>query len=905
MERWREPGAAPRAEAPGPMSERSGPELPTGTITFVFTDIEGSTRLVQELGTERFGAVIEEHGRALSAAFDGQDGTRVRTEGDAYFYVFRLAAQALSATVAAQRALAAGSFPHGASIRVRMGMHTGEGVLATAESGVDYVGYDVHRAARIAAAGHGGQILLSETTAALVQDRLTAEVTLRDLGSHRFKDLGRPERVFQAVIEGLPGHFPRLRSLDRTPNNLPTQLSSFIGREGEIQEGERLLEGTRLLTLTGPGGTGKTRLSIQIAAAAAEDFPDGVFFVALAPLVDPALVPSTIASELGLTLEGQRPPIDQLADHLKEKRLLLVLDNFEQILPAALQLADLLRRAPAIKMLVTSRAALRIYGEHELPVPPLALPDLAALPDAQQLSQFEAVRLFIERASATKPDFAVTNENAPAVAEICARLDGLPLAIELAAARIRLLSPQAILARLEKSLAFLAVGSRDLPARQQTLRGAIAWSYDLLDEPARRLFRVFSWFAGGGTLEEIEAVCGHVCGDGLDVLASLQVLVEHSLVRQRELLGEPRFFLLQTIREYGRERLDENADAEPVRRRHAETFLALCERAAPELMGPGRKQELDRLETALDNLRTAVDWAIGVGAGDIARRFGIALWRFWQMRGHLQEGRATFERILALPSGPDSPILAAALEAAGGVSYWQGDIPSARGFYQRCLDLCRRLGDERAIANACYNLTFGLFMSTKDEPAQTGALLDEALALYRKLGDRAGEAKTLWATSSWYYAGDDMVRARQAVEACVPMFRALGDSFGLGWALHILALTDILSGNFAAGRAALEEAVEIFAPAGDLSAITLILDDFARLEAGMGNLERAVRLTGAAAALRRHSGTELGGLVSLVFGRPDAVERLPAAAVEAILKEGAAMSCQEAVSYALTPDKQP
>jgi tetratricopeptide (TPR) repeat protein len=465
-----------------------------------------------------------------------------------------------------------------------------------------------------------------------------------------------------------------------------------------------------------------------------------------------------------------------------------------------------------------------------------------------------------------------------------------------------LLTPQAILGRLEKSLAFLAVGSRDLPARQQTLRGAIAWSYDLLDPPTQRLFRMFSRFAGGGTLEQLEAVCGAVCGDDLDVLASLQTLVEHSLVRQREVAGEPHFFMLQTIREYGTERLDESPDAEAVRRRHAETFLALCERAAPELLGAGRKQELDRLETAIDNLRGAVDWAVGAGAGDIARRFAAALWRFWQMRGHLQEGRSAVDRILTLPAGPDSIELAAAFEAAGGIAYWQGDMPAAGIFYQRALEICRRLGDERAIANACYNLSFTYFVTQNLDSARTEALLDEALALYRKLGDQAGVAKALWATSSFQDQKGNRQAAREALEESVPMFRVLGDSFGLGWALHGTALNELADKNFAAARAAMEEAIQIFAPAGDLSAITLILDDFARLESAVGNVERAVRLTGAAAALRKQSGTDLATLVNQVYGHSDAADRLPPAAVEAALKEGADMSCQVAVSYALSPN---
>ena len=393
-----------------------------------------------------------------------------------------------------------------------MGLHTGEARLGSAATGADYVGYDVHRAARIASAGHGGQVLLSEPTSVLVRDALPAGVTLRDLGEHRFKDLGRPERVLQLVIAGLPADFPPIRSLNAVPNNLPIQVTSFVGREREIAEGVTLFQQARVLTLTGPGGTGKTRLSLQIAAQVAHQFPGGVTFVALAPISDPELVAPAIVEALHLEA-GSAPPRDRLLQHFRDQQALLVMDNFEQVLAAATLVADLIRASPGLKVIVSSRGPLRISGEQEMPVPPLALPDPGA--SAERVSQYEAVRLFIERAVAVKPGFAVTNENAPAVAEICARLDGLPLAIELAAARIKLLPPAAILTRLQSRLGLLQSSARDLPDRQKTLRGAIAWSHDLLDEPGRRLFARLAVFAGGGALDDVEAIAaaptGHRC----------------------------------------------------------------------------------------------------------------------------------------------------------------------------------------------------------------------------------------------------------------------------------------------------------------------------------------------------------------------------------------------------------
>jgi predicted ATPase/class 3 adenylate cyclase len=869
--------------------------LPTGTVTFFFTDIEGSTKLVRELGAGRFGDVLDLHGRILRGAVRENGGHEVRTEGDSFLCVFVNPSGAVAAAAAAQRALAATPFPHDAVVRVRMGLHSGEGALATSNSGADYVGFEVHRAARIAASGHGGQVLVSEATRALVQDALPSGVALRDLGEHRFKDLTRPERVFQLVIEGLPVDFPRLRSLDRTPSNLPTPLTSFVGREREVAEGRRLLGATRLLTLTGPGGTGKTRLSLQIAAASADDFPGGVTFVPLASIVNPELVLPSVAHELGLTLAGQRSPLAALAEHLADKRVLLVLDNFEQILPAAADVAELLRQAPGTKVLASSRAPLRVYGEQELPVPPLALPDAATPPD--QLSQFEAVRLFIERAVATKPGFAVTNESAPAVAGICARLDGLPLAIELAAARVRLFPPQVILARLEKSLSFLGGGARDLPARQQTLRGAISWSYDLLDERGRRLFRRFACFAGGAELEQIEAVC---VDDA--VLDDLQALVEHSLVRQREDDHEPRFHMLQTIREYAEERLAEDPDATPVHRRHAEAYLSLAERLAPTLMGPERKGSLDRLERDVDNFRAAVSWAIATGATETALRLGAALWRFQQMRGYLIEAHGELERILATPGASEhGGRYAAALEAAAGLAYWRGDVGATKAHYADALAIWRALGDEGESANALYNLSFASWMGdpSKADDVAILALLGEATAIYRRLGDKGGLAKSLWATADVRaFVQKDLDRARATSYEALALFREAGDRFGLGWNLHQIGSFNVTTRNLEAARRELDEALALFAEAGDVTGLVVLLGDFARLSAASGDLLRGVRLAGAASALQRKSGADLAKVVDELEGAVDSSSHPSPDEAAAAWAAGQAMSVDDALAEA-------
>jgi class 3 adenylate cyclase len=447
-------------------------ELPTGTVTFLFTDIEGSTRLLHELGPD-YEPVQTDHMRIIREAIATGGGREIRTEGDAFFAVFSSAAGAVSSAVRAQRALSAHPWSHGGSLRVRMGMHTGEGRL----SGGDYVGIDVNRAARIAAAGHGGQVLISEATRILVADDLPVGIIVRDLGEHRLKDFDQPTRLHDLVIDGLPAAFPSLNTLE-TPTNLPVEPTSFVGREQELGEIRRLLGSTRLLTLTGPGGSGKTRLALRVASDQLDRYPDGVFFVELASVNEPHLVPSVIASALRTGEQGPLPILETLQIELWHRTALLVLDNFEQVIEASPTVGALLSGAPRIKVLVTSRGPLRIQGEQEFAVPPLELPDPAHPPAPEELTRFEAVALFVERATAIDPKFVLDGRNSQAVVEICRRLDGLPLAIELAASRLRLLSVSTIHEHLDRALSLLAVRSRDLPERQRTLRGAISWSYD-------------------------------------------------------------------------------------------------------------------------------------------------------------------------------------------------------------------------------------------------------------------------------------------------------------------------------------------------------------------------------------------------------------------------------------------
>ena len=883
------------------MSEGRG--LPAGTLTFLFTDIEGSTKLQNELGTDRYQDVLETHTRVLRDAFkDG--GVEVRVDGDALFLVFPVAAKAVRAAAAAQRALAKAMFPHGATVRVRMGMHTGEGRPATADAGADYVGIDVNRAARVAAAGNGGQVLLTEATATLARPGLGDGVSFRDLGEFRLKDLANPEHLYQLVISGCAADFPPLRTLDQTATFLPAQPSTFIGRVREIAEGQRLLEKARLVTLTGPGGTGKTRLSLRIAEESAHDFRDGTFWVPLAPITDPDLVPSTIAHSLGVQVSGSEMPLRRVLDHIKGKRMLLVLDNFEQILPAAPVVGELLGASPALKVIASSRAPLRIAGEQEFPVPPLDVPDPQHLPALDVLAQSDAVRLFIERASAVRPDFRVTAENAGAVAEICNRLDGLPLAIELAAARVKVLTPQAMLPKLREGLDMLASTARDLPERQRTLRGAIAWSWDLLNPAECKLFSRLAVFVGGGMLPQIEAICGPAKELGGGVLDTLSSLVEHSLVRQTEIEGEPRFRMLVTIREYAVERLDASDERDLIRKRHARTYLALAEEARPHVQKSDQKRWLDLLELDHDNLRAALESSIADGRGEDACRLVWALWRFWQVRGHLVEGAHWCERVLALPTTGVPPlVLMRALEAAAGVAYWRGDFPIATDAYMKAAEIAHAHGNDSEQANAEYNLSFVFGIPGSDLPRALD-LLRSARAKWARVGDRAGVARAAWGLAAFLQMGQRgeadrsrLQEARAAAQEALAVHRAGSNRFDLAWSLHMTGMIDAKREAFADAAAAFREAAQIFTEDNDLSGLVIIASDCAELAGAQGQFERQAVLVGLADALADRAGTGLLRDIQRQDGRATANDIAPE--FRLALERGRAMGTAEGIAYAL------
>jgi predicted ATPase/class 3 adenylate cyclase len=898
------------------VTELRGPT--TGVVTFLFSDIEGSTKLELSLGTERYAVLRERHRELLRAAFVANGGHEQSTQGDSFFVLFDSARSAVRAAIEGQRALANEPWPDGVAVPVRMGLHSGEALLG----GGDVVGYDVNRAARIAGAAHGGQIVVSDAVRSLAGAGSDGTFELRDLGEHRLKDLLAPERLAQVVAEDLRTEFPPIHSLDARPNNLPTQLTSFVGRETELEEALRLLSGTRLLTLTGPGGIGKTRLSLQIAAAASDDFPDGIWFVPLEPVRERELVAPTVARVIGVTEKANRPILDGIAEAIGSGRVLFVLDNFEQAIDAAPIVPEMLARSPGLRILVSSRIALRVSGEQEYAVPGLPVPlDPARLSELERLNlpadqrtvtaatleTFDGAQLFAARARAVRPGFELTDANAPAVARITARLHGMPLAIELAAARIKLLSPEQIVARLEDHLSLLTAGSRDLPERQQTLRGAIAWSYDLLEPGTRRLLCRLSVFVGGCELEIADDVCGPSSEIGIDVFDGIATLVDQSLLRVEDLGETPRYVMFDAIREYAAEMLQANGECDAIEERRSRAFLELAESAAPQLAGADQRRWLDRLEREHDNLRATIMWAANKPDPDLAIRVAFALWRFWQQRGYLNEAQTRLDDLHG--RGWDlAPLLRARLaEARGGVAYWQADQATAEACYTEALELWRQIGDRREIANALYNRAYaeaawimGGEGGAGDAP-RARRMLEEALAIYRELGDVAGEGNILWALGSFHFFANEMPEAEATYREALALHRAGGNRTMEAWSLHMLALALVSQQRAAEAKAAAHEALTYFKEAGDVAGITLVLDDLSGVALFDEDLPRAGRMWGAARHLQAMTGADLAGFNETGFGSlgyPTARQVLSPEDLERYAAEGAAMSIDEAVAYA-------
>ncbi len=764
-------------------------DIPTGTLTLLFTDLERSTHLLQQLG-EQYSGVLADYRHLLRTIFGQWNGHEVDTQGDAFFVAFTRATDAVSAAIAIQRALADHPWPEGVTLRTRIGVHTGE-PQRTSEG---YVGLEVHQAARIMSAGHGGQILLSQTTCTLVEPHLPEGASLRDLGEHRLKDLHRTTHLFQLVAAGLPADFPALKTLESHPNNLPLQPTPFIGREKEVAQLCTLLcrEEVRLVTLMGPAGVGKTRLGLQVAAELADAFADGAYIVPLAPVQEPEQVVTAIMQALSLSEAKDQAPLALLQAALKNKRLLLLLDNFEQVVEAALPVAALLSACPRLTVLVTSRVMLHLQAEHAFVVPPLAMPSPTQVPDLATLSQYDAVALFLERAQAVKADFQLTPANAPDVAALCARLDGLPLAIELAAARTRYFSPRVLLERVEEGLSVLSGGVRDVPARQQTLRAALAWSYELLGTQEQQLFRRLAVFVDGCTWEAAEQVCRAAGGLDGNFQERLLSLVDKSLLRQDEQVGEaertPRLGMLQLLREFGLECLERAGEMEVTQQAHAAYYLCLAEEANSHLNEAEETQWLERLEQEHENWKAALHWLVEqteVEHLEQALRLAGALWWFWSMRGYISEGRSFLEKALAKSKGVGTAVRAKALDGAGMLALNQDDFDLAETQLDEALALYRELGEQAGRAH-CLSL-LGLIAYARSEYAAARAQLEEAEALFQQGGDRRGQAYCLVAGARVCIAQGEYNQAQALLEESLGISRAVGDTGLLGLVLYLQA----------------------------------------------------------------------------------------------------------------------
>jgi predicted ATPase/class 3 adenylate cyclase len=877
-------GTTPRAAPPV--------ELPTGTVTFFFSDIEGSTRLLQELG-EEYRPVQDQHAEILEAAIAGAGGTKVRTEGDSFFAAFPTPHQAVHAAVTAQRALARHPWPHGGSLLVRMGLHTGEGVLG----GDDYLGIDVNRAARIAAAASGGQILLSYATAALVEHSLPEKVRIRSLGAHRLKDLDHSQQLFDLVIDGLRTDFPPPRTLE-VPSNLPVQLTSFVGRDAELAQARELLGRTRLLTITGPGGTGKTRLALQLAAEVFTEYPDGTFFVDLAPLREPGLVVPAIAAGLGIREDGWEQPVRvSLDDFMRDRRLLLILDNFEHVLDAGPVIPQLLEVAPGLKILVTSRSSLGLRGEQDLPLSPLRIPDLARSQSIEELSKNEAVALFAARASSVAPSFVLDENTARPIVEIVARIDGLPLAIELAASRAAILSPGVMAARLDRRLPLLVGGPRDLPDRQRTLRATVGWSYDLLDPGRRTLFRRLSVMSGGATVEAAATVCDE-SDLGEDLLEGLLALEACSLVQTQQSPTGLRFGMLGTIREFGLERLEAEDDRDGVERRHAGWCLDLAERTEPLLRSPELVHCLQALRAEHDNLRGALSWAIERNEADLGLRLLGALWRSWHLEGLLSEGRRWAHGVLALAgAAPPSQERSKGLAALGGLAYWQNDWPVVRRAYEEALAISRDLDDLPGIAEGTYNLAFA--HSPVEGRVRARSLFLKSRELFEALGDQRGVADSLWSLAMVTRLERDYVRARRFAEESLALHRQRGDVFGLLDSLQEVGRAAFGMGDLEVARASFLESLQILGPVGYRTGIAIVLDNLAAQENAWKRPVRALRLAGASEALKTSAGGQAPPeFLDLPDPRDVARGTLSEQEIATAWEEGRAMGWEAAVAYA-------
>jgi len=827
--------------------------IPTGTVTFLFTDIEGSTKLARG-HPETWEPARARHHDILRGAIESNDGFIFQIIGDAFCAAFHTAGDALMAAYDAQQELQ--NEPWGeTTIRVRMGIHTGE---AEAQDN-EYTGYlTLSLVQRLMSAGHGGQVLVSGATENLVRGQLLKEIDLAEMGKHNFKDVLQAVHVFQIIAPDLAKEFPPLRTLDSLPNNLPTQLTSFVGRDKELADVKKLLHDAHMLTLIGPGGTGKTRLSIQAASELLDQYPDGVWLVELAPILDPLLVPQITAIAIGLRDKPQRPVIDMLFDYLHEKKMLLILDNCEHLVDACARMTDrVLHTAPNVRILASSQEALGIGGEVTYRVPSLGLPDINQLPSVESLSQYEGVKLFIDRATSAISTFTVTNQNAPALAQICNRLDGIPLAIELAAAKVRVLSLDQIAKRLDDRFRLLTGGSRTALERHQTLRAAIDWSYNLLPPMEQVLFRRLSIFVDGWTLEAAESVCSDESDSSVlhsdDILNLLEQLINKSLVICEEVQNESRYRMLETMRQYANENL---VQSDLLRAQHAAYFLILAETIEPFLEKSEQASWLDKLEREHNNLRAALRWAREKGQMELGLRLASALCLFWFMRGHLSEGLAQIREFLSLSERiVNATTRNKALDHAGMLARYQGDLNHAYELIAEGLSLRRKLGERHGIADSLSNL--GFVVLHQGDFTQARQLYSEALSINRELDNQQGIADSLSHLALMACYEGDYESAQTMDKSSLAIWRGLGDQQGIAWALHRLGYVKLHQGEYTTARDLFKESLAVSNNVGFKWGIATAAEGLASVAASLGQAACAILLAGGTSALRQAIGSPL------------------------------------------------
>ena len=872
------------------MTTRDGQApLPTGTVAFLMTDIEGSTQLVGRLG-DAWPSLLDTHFALLREAVTAHGGTWISSEGDSVFAVFPSVRQAIAAAVQAQRATATGEAAQGQALKVRMGIHAGEAVLG----GRDYTGIDVHRTARLAAAGHGGQILVSETARSLTAELPAADLSYRDLGSHQLRDIPSPERIHQLVGPDLAAEFPRLRTASSiVQTNLPAPLTRFVGRLRELGEVSELLQRERLVTLTGPGGTGKTRVAIETARRLLEGYADGVWFVALDVVREPALVVPTIAAAATVVEEPGRSIAAVLAERLAEQQVLLVLDNFEQVVEAAPDIGVLLAAAPNLRVLVSSREPLGIVGEAVYPVAPLGLPAEPGRPTADQLQGLDAVDLFVDRATSVRPGFRLTDANAPAVAAICRRLDGLPLALELAAARLNLLSPDQILARLDQRLTLLASSRRDLPDRQRTLRGAIDWSHDLLSEAERVVFRRFSVFSGGADFDSLASVLDPDGELGIDLLDLASALVDRSLLVSITDHDEQRLGMLETIGEYAAERLVAAGEEHLLRDRHAAHFRQLSEAARDVLTDPRRDEILSHLDRELPNFRAALSWSLEGGDFDVGLDIASRLNNYWHTRGSIAEGRAALTTLLEASAGGTPTVLRArATAVAAELAAWHVDFAAAGDLGAEALRLAEELGDPGLLLSAYVTNGWALVGPV---PTMAREYFSRAIELARTLGNDGLLRLSMGGLSVALLNLGELDEAEALSIDVAERTERAGDPMNAGYARMGIGQIRLRRGDTRGAMSELAVALRRFRDASAGIGIATSLDFVALVVLQTGDIARAVRLGAFADRLRREAGG--GGSTLISNDDPPLVQARPlidAAEFDRAVAEGEAMDVDQA-----------